>query len=267
MKPRPPLAEAADGFRLPLRGAGLLLRERRLWAPALVPVLLSFAAFASALAGLAAWAGPLHAALTGWLPEVSPAAWYSWLWVGPAKLGLALVGLLLFLAAAAVVLVAAYLLASLLAAPFHDALAARVERLLAGRLPETAGSGPAALLREAARALAEELRRLLGFGLLALPLATLGLLVPPAQIVTAPALFALTLFFLPLDYASYCLDRRRLRFPEKRRLLLARAPRTLGFGAAAFLACIVPGVNWLAMPVLVVAGTLFALEARAEQGA
>jgi uncharacterized protein involved in cysteine biosynthesis len=197
------------------------------------------------------------------MPVLTPTDWLSWLWIAPARVGLALLGVALFAGAAALCLIAAYLLASVLAAPFHDALAARVERLLAATPAPTHGSGPGALLRDAARALAEELRRVLFFAALAVPLATLGVLAPPAQVLTAPLLLALTLFFLPLDYASYCLDRRRLRFAEKRRFLIAQAPRTLGFGAAAFLACVLPGVNWLAMPVLVVAGTLFALPARA----
>jgi uncharacterized protein involved in cysteine biosynthesis len=262
--PRPSLAGAVDGFRLPFEAARLLLRERSLWAPALVPVLLSFGAFLAAAAALAATARPLHGWLTSWMPVLTPAGWFSWLWIAPARVGLALLGVVLFAGVAALILVAAYLLASVLASPFHDALSARVERLLAASPPPAQASGPGALVRDAARALVEELRRLLFLGALAVPLATLGVWVPPAQVLTAPLLLSLTLFFLPLDYASYCLDRRRLRFAEKRRFLIAQAPRTLGFGAAAFLACVVPGANFLAMPVLVVAGTLFALPARAS---
>jgi CysZ protein len=257
--PRPSLAGVAEGFRLPFEGARLLLRERSLWAPALVPLLLSLAAFAAAVSALAAWAGPLHDWLTSGLPAPEPTSWISWLWVGPARFALALLGALLFAAVAALGLVAAFLAASALAAPFHDALAARVERLFAAGAARAEPAGPFAALRDAARALVEELRRLLFFGSLAAPLALLGLLVPPAQLVTAPLLLGLTLFFLPLDYASYCLDRRGLRFAEKRRRLLAQSGRTLGFGAAAFLACVIPGASLLAMPVLVVAGTLFAL--------
>ena len=33
----------------------------------------------------------------------------------------------------------------------------------------------------------------------------------------------------------------------------------LGYGSAAFLTCLIPGLNLLAMPVLVVGGTLLAL--------
>jgi uncharacterized protein involved in cysteine biosynthesis len=68
-----------------------------------------------------------------------------------------------------------------------------------------------------------------------------------------------TLLFLPLDYASYTLDRRRVRFRDKRRWILGHGPAMLGFGAGAFLTLLVPGLNFLAMPGLVVSGTLLAL--------
>jgi uncharacterized protein involved in cysteine biosynthesis len=261
------LAELAAGFRLPWVGARLLLRERRLWAPALVPLLLSFAAVAAALSGLVAFAGPLHRGLTGWMPTPVATDWLSWLWVGPARLGLALLGVGLFLAAAALCLAVGFALANLLASPFHDALAARVERLVTGREPGPAAARGGAVLRDAARALRGELGRMLFFASLAVPIAALGWLLPPAQLLTGPALFGLTLWFLPLDYASYCLDRRRYSFAEKRRWLRAHAPASLGFGAAALLACLIPGANLIAMPLLVVGGTLLALRATAPAGA
>ena len=68
-----------------------------------------------------------------------------------------------------------------------------------------------------------------------------------------------SIFFLPLDYASYALDRRQLTFRDKRAWLLSNKPAVAGFGAAAFLTCAVPGLNFAAMPLLVVGGTLLAL--------
>ena len=193
--PSDSLAELAAGFRLPWVGARLLLRERRLWAPALVPLLLSLGAFALAASALLAFAGPLHRWLTAWMPSPVARDWLSWLWVGPAQLGLALLGVALFLAAAAVCLAVAFAAANLLASPFHDALAARVERLVTGREPGLAAAAPAGVLRDAARALREELRRTLFFAGLVLPIAALGWLLPPAQVLTAPALLGLTLWF------------------------------------------------------------------------
>jgi CysZ protein len=249
----------ASGLRLPLEGLRLLRRERRLWPLALVPFLLSLAAFGTAIGLIVVYAGELYGWATAWIPVLEAERWYQWLWVGPARAGLTALGAALFVALAAACLVAAYLLANLLASPFHDALAARVEQLVTGAVVEETASGIGGLVREAGRAIREELRRMAYFLALTLPLLLAGWFVPGAQLVAGPAIMAITIFFLPLDYASYTLDRRRVSFPEKRRWLFAHKPVMVGFGVAAFLICMVPGLNFLAMPILVVAGTLLAL--------
>lgn len=247
------------GFRLPLEGLGLLWRERGLWPLALVPFLLSMLAFGGAVVFVVAYAGELYGWATAWMPELAAERWWQWLWVGPGRAGLMALGAALFLGIAGVCLVAAYVVASLLAAPFHDALAARVEQIVTGGVLDRTGSGIGAVVRDGMRSAREELRRLLFFVALALPLVLAGVFVPGAQLVTGPALVGVTIFFLPLDYASYTLDRRRLSFSEKRRWLAANRAVVFGFGAGAFLVCIVPGMAFLAMPILVTAGTLLAL--------
>jgi uncharacterized protein involved in cysteine biosynthesis len=253
------LRGAVSAFALPFEGGRLLLRERRLWSLALVSLLLSLAAFAAALGFLVAYAAEIHGAVTAWMPAVEATRWYTWVWVGPAKLGLGALGALLFLAVAGVCLVVAYVAASLLASPFHDALALRVERIVTGGALDVTESGVLGVLREGARAAREELRRFGFFLGVVGSLTALGLLVPGAQVLTGPAIMGFTLLFLPLDYASYTLDRRHVSFAEKRRWVWSQAPRMLGFGTAAFLTCLVPGLNFVAMPMLVVGGTLLAL--------
>jgi CysZ protein len=250
---------AVSAFALPFEGGRLLLRERRLWSLALVSLLLSLVAFAGAVGFVIAYASEIHAAVTAWMPVLEATRWYTWGWVGPAKLGLLALGALLFAAVAGVCLVLAYVTASLLASPFNDALALRVERIVTGGAIDETGSGVLGTLREGGRALREELRRFAFFLGVVGPLTAIGVLVPGAQILTGPAIIGFTLLFLPLDYASYTLDRRCVSFAEKRRWVWSRAPTMLGFGSAAFLTCLVPGLNFVAMPLLVVGGTLLAL--------
>jgi uncharacterized protein involved in cysteine biosynthesis len=255
----------ASGFRLPLEGLRLLWRERRLWPLAMVPLLLSLAAFGTAIGLIVAYSGELYGWATAWIPVLEVERWYQWLWIGPARAGLAALGAAFFVTLAATGLVAAYLMASLLASPFHDALAARVEQLVTGAVVDESASGVGGLVREGGRAMLEELRRMAYFLALTLPLLLAGWFVPGAQLVTGPAIMAVTIFFLPLDYASYTLDRRHVSFPDKRRWLFAHKTVMAGFGAAAFLTCLVPGLNFLAMPILVVAGTLLALRLQPER--
>jgi uncharacterized protein involved in cysteine biosynthesis len=249
----------AGGFRLPFEALGVLRRERRLWPLALLPVLLSLAAFGVSVGLIAANAAELYGWATDWLPSLSAERWYEWIWVGPARAALAALGAGLFLGLVAVCLVAAYLVASVLASPVHDVLAARVEQILTGAVVEEGAGGVRALLREGGRSMREELKRTLFFLGLTLPLIAVGFLVPGAQLLTGPILLGITILFLPLEYSSYTLDRRRVSFEAKRGWLLAHRSVMLGFGGAAFMTFSIPGLNFLAMPVLVVAGTLLAL--------
>ena len=253
------LGGSAEGFAFLVEGARMLFRERRLWLLAAVPIALSLAAFSTAIGLVVGNSTFLHLFAAGWLPVLDAQVWYAWLWVGPAKLLLWAVGWLLFLAIAAGCLILAYIVASLLAAPFHDALSARVEEIQTGAVRDDTGSGFAPTLAAIARSLFEELRRLLFFVMVVGPLAVLGLVVPGAQLLTGPAIVAFTVLFLPLDYASYTLDRRLLTFAEKRQWVFERIPTMVGFGGGALLTCLVPGLNFIVMPVLVISGTLLCL--------
>ena len=146
--------------------------------------------------------------------------------------------------------------AYLLAAPFHDVLSRRVEELETGGVREAEGEGLGDAARDALRSVLEEGRRLGFFVGVSALLFALFWLVPGGQLVAPPAMTLFAIFFLPLEYASYTLDRRRLSFREKRDWLRRNSPVTLAYGGAAFALCAVPLLNGLAMPVLVVGGTL-----------
>lgn len=256
---------AAAGAALPAQALAFLRRNRSLWRLVAVPFLLSALALAGTLALVVGFAGEIHGSVTGWLPELRADRMVEWLWVGPARVLVAALGALLFALVALLALLAAFLVANLAAAPFHDELSKRVEERVAGRAPEPGEGGLLGLLREGGRALREEAQRVVFFVSVSAAIALLGLLVPGGQILAPPALVLFAVAFLPLDYAGFALDRRRLPFAARRRWLRAHAAETLGFGAAAFAVCAVPGLNLLAMPVLVVAGTLLTLRHPPEE--
>jgi len=257
-----------DGFQLPLEGGRLLLREKRLWAPAAAPIGFSLLAFAVAAALLIAHAGSLYDWATLWAPSPEATSWYAWLWVGPAKAALAILGVVIFAVIAGLGLLVSFLVANVLASPFLDVLASRVELIETGVVKEDAPTGLIGTGADVLRSLREELRRALFFFSVVAALALLGFVIPGAHLVTGPAIVGFAIFFLPLDYASYTLDRRRYSFRQKRSWLMANKPVVLGFGCAAFLICWVPGLNFLAIPLLVVGGTLLAIRhAPARPGA
>ncbi len=253
-----PLRASAAGFSLLFEALGLLRRHRGLRRLAAVPLALSLLLTTAALALLVAFSGEVYGFLTGWMPVLQAEAWVAWIWIGPARVLLAVLGGLLFLLSVAGSVVAAGLVASVLAAPFLDALSQRVERIAAGRLPDEAPFGFGALLAELRRTVICELQRVVYFAALWGSILAAGLLVPGGQLVAPPVLVALTVLFLPLDYAGHLLDRHGLSFRARRAWLRANLAAVTGFGVAAFGICLVPGLNFLLLPVLVTAGTLLA---------
>lgn len=238
----------------------LLRRHRSLWPLALIPAALGVLLLGVAASVIAANAGLLMDWTSSWLPRFEAGAWYTWLWIGPLQLAMALARLLLFALGSGVLLLAAWLLAGLAAAPILDVLSARVERLEAGRVAELPGSqGLLGILREGGRAFRGELQRLSFFAGLWLLISVAGFVVPGGQLVAPPLLTVVTILFLPLEYAGYALDRRGLSFGEKRSWLRAHTAAMAGFGTTAFVCCLVPVLNLVMIPVLVTAGTLLVL--------
>jgi CysZ protein len=255
-----PLPRFVSGFRLPLVALALLRREPRVRVAAIVPLLVSAAALAIGLAVVVAWGGELYALATGWLPWPEAAAWYAWTWIAPLRVLLLVVGLVAFGALAGGVMLVAFLLGGVVAAPFLDRLSRRVEETLTGSVVDTTRPGRGSFLADAARAILEEGKRL-GFFLGAQGLVVIsGAVVPGAQPAAAAAMVALAILFLALDSASYTLDRRGLRFGEKLRWSREHFSAVAGYGAAAFLVCSIPLVNLIALPLLVAAGTLLVAE-------
>jgi CysZ protein len=238
--------------------AGLsFLRERReLWIWCALPALLTVALFAGALA---VYAGYLHEPLSAWLAgrlDVGPpSAWYAWLWVGPLRLLAWAVRWLLLLAAAVAVYALFTVVGGVIAAPFLEALSARVERIRSGQI--AVHSEPFA--RAALRAVAFEARRTGLFTALQLALLALAL-VPGLAPVVAVAGAVVAAGFLALDYTAHPFDRRGVPFAERRRWLLRHRGALFSFGFGALATFFVPGLNFLCLPWLVTSGTLLALE-------
>jgi CysZ protein len=256
---RAPLSEAASGFRMLFDGLSFLRRERSLWPLAAIPLGVAILALVGAMSIVFGQADAIQGVVAGWLPTVEAGAWYSWLWVAPAKLGLWLLSSLLFLLASGVVVLASLMLATLVSAPALDLLSQRVEVVESGTLVESGDGSLKAVAIDVGRSLASEARRLLLLASVWAALFVLGMLIPGGQVITAPLMVAFTVAFLPLEYTGHVLDRRRISFRDRRTWLSSQRPRMLGFGLAAFLTLMVPGLNFLVLPALVVAGTLLAV--------
>ncbi len=159
----------------------------------------------------------------------------------------------------AVVLFGFSILANLFGAPFNGMLAAAVERHLRGDAPAQQAPGLGAVLREAARSVWAELRKLRYFALLALPCLLLSF-VPGVNLLAPFVWLVYGAWMLAVEYVDCPLGNHGLAFPAARDLLRRRRALALGFGSTMTLLTLVPIVNFVAMPVGVAAATALYLE-------
>jgi CysZ protein len=258
------VVDAARGFQLALQGVSFLGRHRVLWKWALLPTIVNIIVFAAAFALFLAFYADLYTLATGFLPRDPPQAWYAWLWVAPLRLLAWGIGLLLLVTALAVLFFAFLILGTMLAAPFLDILAQRVEALATGRTLQDQTTLLDAV-RNIGLSILDELYKLGFFLAVHMTLLLLGLmpLLTPFTVIAA-TLF--TMLFLPLEYAGFAMDHRQLRFRQRRALIWRHRWLMLGFGAAAFLTLVIPFLNFICLAILVVGGTLLILDTENTTG-
>lgn len=145
------------------------------------------------------------------------------------------------------------LVANLLAAPFNGFLSEKVEVVLRGEdaAPPFRWSE---LLAMVPRTLARELRKLGYFLPRALGLLLLSL-IPGVNVLAAPLWLLFGIWMMAVQYIDYPADNHKVSWNDMMGWLRARRWSSLGFGASAYLALLVPGLNLLMMPAAVAGAT------------
>ncbi len=65
-----------------------------------------------------------------------------------------------------------------------------------------------------------------------------------------------SVFFNALSFLDYPLDRHKLSFRHKIRIINSKSSLSYGFGATAFLLTFLPFINAIMKPILIAAGTM-----------
>jgi CysZ protein len=179
--------------------------------------------------------------LPGWLLH-APMALVSWL------LRLVLTILLL--------LVTGFVLLQfgfILGAPFYGKLSETIEQLKTGRLEVVEISAG----REIGRAILYELKKLVLLVGIGLGLLLLNLLPGVGTAIASLGTIALGSYLVCLDFFDSTLERRRLKFRQKLRIVQQSLPASAGFALVCFGIVNIPLINLVGIPLCVVAGSLF----------
>lgn len=256
------LLDAWRGVHTAWRGFLLLKNQRLLWKWAVLPSAVNFVVFFIVFALFLQVFDDLYRLVTGFLAVAPPTAWYAWLWVAPLRLFAWALGALMLVVSVVVIYVTFLLLGTTIASPFLAMLAQTVEELVGSRTTTPEHTSMQDQWQALGGTVLDELRKLAFFVGIQVGLMVLGL-IPFLTPITVVAAALFTMMFLPLEYAGFAMDRRQLRFAQRRHLLWQHRWTMLGFGAAASLTFFVPLLNFVCLPILVVGGTLLILDIEA----
>lgn len=145
---------------------------------------------------------------------------------------------------------------NLIAAPFNDVLSEKTEHMLNGT-SNTEAFSIVAMFSDVWRTIGDEIRKLSMFvAAMALLLAVNFIPVLGAPVFGVCSVL-LTLYFLVVEYTGFVFSRKRIRFRQQRIFIKNHRSQALGFGLAVMLTLMLPLIQFLTIPLAVVAATLF----------
>ncbi|MFG1952333.1 EI24 domain-containing protein [Micromonospora sp. NPDC048830] len=233
------------GVGLLLRGIGLYVRSPGMMLLGVVPALISGVLFVGAFATLVYFVDDLAALVTPFVDDWSTTA-RSLVRVvaGLALLGLAaLLGVLTFTAVTLAI-----------GDPFYE----KISELVDDRYGGTPGEVEVPFWASLRRSVVDSLRLVAISVSIGIPLFVAGFIPVVGQTVVPVIGAAIGGWFLALELAGAPFYRRGMRLPERRALLKADRPTTLGFGVAVFVCFLIPLGAVLVMPAAVAGATLLA---------
>lgn len=242
------IARFAYGFSLPLRGASLLMRRRRLKRFAILPLIANAVLYVIVLA-VAVWF------IGSWDPQVGE--WQFW---GPVGGWLSTAvnwsaGPLKWLVAIPLLLAFCWftfqVVGMIVASPFNDILSERVERTLC--FPKEQLDVPLRLTAANAVVGVLDSTKIVALQVVATILVLPLLFVP---VVGAVPLLLVTAYFAGLGFFDVSMARNDLRYRHKRAKISDIRAELFGLGVAMELLFLIPFMGLLMLPVGVTAGTM-----------
>ena len=148
------------------------------------------------------------------------------------------------------------ILANIIASPFNGLLAEATEQYLTGkRLDED--SSFKKMMKELIPTLMMEVRKLIYMVLWSIPFLIMLFVIP----VIGPVIwFLFTAWMMSLQYMDYPMGIHKITFSEQRSMQRKNRLFSLGFGGATMGASMIPFVNFIVMPVAVIAATIIWVE-------
>ncbi|NET55942.1 MAG: hypothetical protein F6K47_07155 [Symploca sp. SIO2E6] len=246
------------GATYPLRALVVFRRTPRLWGYLVMPILVNLMVGIALYAGLLlpGWQGVevLTVHLNNWFDRLIAdlPAWLNYLEFLIIGLG----WLLRFLLLVGLLLVIGFLLlqfGTLLGAPWYGQLSEKLEKLRTGKVKIV----EVGFFRDIGRAILFEVKKLLLLLGVGVPLLLLHWFPGIGTFVATVGGITITATITCLDFFDGPLERRRLRFRTKLKIVWGALPASASFSLVCLGLMSVPILNLLIIPLCVASGTLF----------
>ena len=246
------------GATYPLRALITFGRNPRLWKYIAIPILVNLVVAIALYSGLLLFGFNIVEDVTldisRWLDSVvaSLPTWLGFLeytTVGIAFLLRIFVILLLLIATG-------FLLTQfgvLLGAPWYGQLSEQLEKKITGKVEIIEIN----ILHDLGRAILFELKKLVLIAGVGIPLLLLNLFVGIGTVGSTIGSVGLTVVITCLDFLDAPLERRRLAFRQKLKLVFHSLPASASFGFVCLTLISIPLLNLFTIPICVASGTLF----------
>lgn len=216
------------------------------------PILITGAALFGVFYGAGSWYDDVAGAVWSLFPE-------SWSdtsgWTGGLLRALRwLLGLFAGIAITLLGLIVVFLLSSIVAAPFNDALSEAVEDILTGR--RAAPFSFRRMIADVVRTIRLEILKVVVYVGVIGPIFVVSFLVPGVGQLVSLAAFALTAVYLGVDYIDWPAARRDWSVGDRVAFVRRQLPAVAGFGSGVWVLLFIPLVNLLFMPAAVAGGTM-----------
>jgi len=143
---------------------------------------------------------------------------------------------------------------NLIAAPFNDILSERTEQLLTGHMSDEPFSLKR-IVKDLWRVMRDEIRKMLIFVVLMIVALLFNLLPGVGSLIYTIISGGLMLYFLIIEYTGYVFSRKHQGFKEQRLFIASNRLSSLGFALAVMCMLFIPFVQFLTIPMAVVAAT------------
>ncbi|EAW36169.1 EI24 domain-containing protein [Lyngbya sp. PCC 8106] len=251
-----------SGFTYPFRALGLFIRTPKLWGYVVVPV------FINIIVGILLYVGLLFPGLNGIEVLVSNLdnqidTWVANLptWLRYLDLSAVILGWLLriFLVTSLLLVIGFLLLqfGGILGAPWYGQLSEKLEELRTGKPAVLPPNSLTSIFQDIGRAILFEVKKLALQLVFGLPLLLLNFLPVYGSILFTIGGVSLATTVVCLDFLDAPLERRRLKFREKLKMIRLALPASGSFALVCFGLITIPFLNLLAIPICVASGTLF----------